>query len=414
MGTYIKRDCYLEQLKPFIGTNVIKILTGMRRTGKSVMLELIRDELSLQGVSADRFITLNFEDSAYAQLREPAALEAYVVEHMSRNGKEAGTFYLFFDEIQEVASWESCINSLRATRDVDIYITGSNSHLLSGELATFLSGRYITCTIYPFSFAEYLSLRAARRKETEQDSEPLSAGFNAYLQQGGMPFVVDLDMPQSARQRYLNDLFDSVILKDIVRRNNVRSVDQLQRICDFALANVGKTFSATSISNYFINERRPIATETVINYLRYCTEAYLLYKANREDLIGKRVLSVNEKYYCIDHALRDAVTNSSNRNIAQTLENVVYLELLRRGYEVSVGKAHDLEVDFVARCGGERHYIQVAYLLTTPETIEREERVFAQIPDHYPRHLISLDEIDMSANGIRHHYLPQFLLDESW
>jgi predicted AAA+ superfamily ATPase len=413
MSGFIRRGSYLEQIRPFIGTDVVKVLTGMRRTGKSVMLDLIQDDLMASGVPEDRFVRLDFEDKGNAPLCDADALHAYVLGRLE--GKE-GRHYLLFDEIQEVSSWETCINSLRTTRDVDIFLTGSNSRLLSGELATYLSGRYVTFTVHPFSFAEFVDARTRQLADRRPGEGALGIRehFGEYLETGGMPFVVSLGLSGQAAVRYLRDLYGSVILKDIVARNKVRSVDQLQRVVDFAFANIGKTFSANSVSNYFVNERRPISTETVINYTRYCTDAFLLYRAQREDLIGRRVLAVSEKYYCVDHALREAVGVPGNRNIAQTLENIVCLELLRRGYEVTVGKAHDLEVDFVARRGDERHYLQVSYLLSSPETIAREVRPFASIADHYPKHIVSLDEVDLSSNGVRHHYLPQFLLDQTW
>ncbi|MDR1185580.1 MAG: ATP-binding protein [Coriobacteriales bacterium] len=411
MSEFIKRDLYLEQIRPFIGTDVIKVLTGMRRTGKSVMLDLIKSDIMASGVPEDRFIRMDFEDKSNASLCNADALHEYVDGRLE--GKK-GRHYLLFDEIQEVSSWETCINSLRATKNVDIFLTGSNSRLLSGELATYLSGRYVSFTVYPFSFAEFVNAKTRHLADYKPEESNIREHFNGYLTTGGMPFVVSLGLSGQAATHYLRDLYDSVILKDVVARNNIRSVDQLQRIIDFAFANIGKTFSATSVSKYFVNEKRSISTETVINYMRYCADAFLLYKAQREDLIGRRVLTVSEKYYCVDHALREAVGVPGNRNIAQTLENIVYLELLRRGYEVTVGKTHDLEVDFVARRADERHYLQVSYLLSSPETIAREVRPFASIADHYPKHIISLDEVDLSSNGVRHHYLPQFLLAQTW
>ena len=397
----IKRERYMRRIRPFIGNELIKVLTGIRRSGKSVMLELIKDELCEQGVSAKQFITFNFESLANAKY---CTADALYDELTKRITEITGKSYLFFDEIQEVSDWEKCINSARVDFDCDIYITGSNAKLLSGELATYLGGRYVKFVIYPFSFEEYL----ASRRLTQEDIT-VSEGFKQYLNLGGMPFLTNLQADRSASLQYLR-----VVLKDVVKRNAIRDVDLLERIITYVMANIGHTFSARSISNYFKNENRKVAPETVLNYIKACCDAYLFFKISREDIIGKKILSVNEKYYIVDHGIREAVYGMGTRDIDQLLENIVCMELIRRGYDVTIGKARDKEIDFVALSGGDKIYIQVAYLLSGEETIEREFGAYDSIRDNYPKYVLSLDDFDMSRNGIKHRNIRDFLLADEW
>lgn len=404
--TMIKRERYMRRIRPFIGNELIKVLTGIRRSGKSVMLELIKDELCEQGVSAKQFITFNFESLANAKY---CTADALYDELTKRITEITGKSYLFFDEIQEVSDWEKCINSARVDFDCDIYITGSNAKLLSGELATYLGGRYVKFVIYPFSFEEYL----ASRRLTQEDIT-VSEGFKQYLNLGGMPFLTNLQADRSASLQYLRDVYSSVVLKDVVKRNAIRDVDLLERIITYVMANIGHTFSARSISNYFKNENRKVAPETVLNYIKACCDAYLFFKISREDIIGKKILSVNEKYYIVDHGIREAVYGMGTRDIDQLLENIVCMELIRRGYDVTIGKARDKEIDFVALSGGDKIYIQVAYLLSGEETIEREFGAYDSIRDNYPKYVLSLDDFDMSRNGIKHRNIRDFLLADEW
>jgi predicted AAA+ superfamily ATPase len=394
----VPRAAYLQRLQPFMDTDLVKVLTGIRRAGKSVLLAQIADDLRARGVPDDHVITVSFEDSRHAALRSAAALEGFVVDRLA-----AGRTYLLFDEIQEVSGWERCVNSLRAAHDVDIVITGSNSRLLSGELSTYLSGRYVAQVVYPFSFAEYTAARPAG---------PSRDLFLRYLDQGGLPFAVKHDLAGTDLRQYLGDLFRSVVLRDIVQRHEVRQADQLERVIAYALAETGHTLSASGISKHFKSEHRAVATETVLNYLSYCGEAYLLYRAPIHDLKGKKTLTVNEKFYCADHTLPAAA--GQGPDIAMTLENIVYLELRRRGFDVTVGRLPGAEVDFVATLGTERLYIQVSYLMPDEATRGREFGAFRGLADAYPRLVLSLDEVDLSRDGIRHHYLPDFLLDPSW
>lgn len=402
----IKRELYMSRIRPFIGGELIKVVTGIRRSGKSVMLELVKQELLESGVGAEHFISINFEDMRNAHLCNAQSLHEEVLRLSSTI---QGKAFLFFDEIQEVANWEKCINSLRVALDCDIYITGSNAKLLSGELATYLGGRYVEFVIYPFSFSEFLALYLPIFPQSS-----IQQCFQKYLVTGGMPYLSNLQYADEPSHQYLTDLFNSVMLKDIVKRNKVRDVDLLERILAFVTANVGTTFSATSLSKFLKSEHRTVAPETILNYIKYCCDAYLFYQVKRQDLQGKQLLATNEKYYIADHGIREAVFGGNMRDINLILENIVFMELLRRGYSVTVGKTGKKEVDFVCDKRGERIYIQVAYLLASEETIHREFDVYDSIRDHYPKYVVSLDEFDMSRNGIRHRNIRDFLLADSW
>lgn len=291
--------------------------------------------------------------------------------------------------------------------DFDIYITGSNAKLLSGELATYLAGRYVEFMIYPFSFQEFIeSLKLSQENITTQEA------FKKYIKYGGMPFLNNLNYSLEASMQYLKDLYSSIILKDITQRNSIRDTDLLERIISYILMNVGNTFSATSISKFFKSENRKASPETILNYIRACEEVMLIYKVQRDDLIGKKILNINEKYYIADHDIRQAIFESNERDINQIFENIIFLELLRKGYSVKVGKLNDLEIDFIATKNEERVYIQVTYLLASPETIEREFGVLEKIQDNFPKYVISIDMFDMSRNGIKHFNIIDFLLDK--
>lgn len=402
----IKREMYMSRIRPFINTDLVKVMTGIRRCGKSVMLELIKEELLQSGVNKSQFISINFEDMSYAHLQTAKALNDDIIE---RANKIEGKVYLFFDEIQEVKDWEKCINSLRVSLDCDIYITGSNAKLLSGELATYLGGRYVEFVIYPFSFAEFVELY----REIYPD-EPINMIFQKYVVFGGMPYLSNIRFEKTASIQYLHDLFNSVQLKDIVKRNNIRDVDLLERISAYVMANVGNTFSATSISKFFKSEKRNVAPDTILNYIKYCCDAYLFYQVKREDLQGKQILTSNEKYYIADHGIREAVFGGNMKDINLILENIVYMELLRRGYEVRVGRSGNKEIDFVCYKRDEKIYIQVTYLIASEETIQREFGVYDDIQDNFPKYVVSLDEFDMSRDGIKHRNIRDFLLEEEW
>jgi len=402
----IQREMYMSRIRKFIGKDLVKVLTGIRRSGKSVMLQLIQEELVGSGVNRAQFIVINFEDMRYGHL---LTAQAFHDEILRRAEGMEGKVYLFFDEIQEVADWERCINSFRVELDCDIYITGSNAKLLSGELATYLGGRYVEFVIYPFSFAEFCALYHTRDLAiSEKDC------FRKYLTMGGMPYLANLQYDESAGKQYLTDLFNSVTLKDIVKRNKVRDVDLLERIIAYVMANIGTTFSATSLSKFLKSENRKVAPETVLNYVRYCTDAFLFYQVKRQDIQGKQVLATNEKYYIADHGIREAVYGGNMRDIQLILENMVYMELLRRGYTVTVGKAGDREIDFVCQLRDQKIYVQVTYLLADPTTIDREFGVYDSVRDNFPKYVVSMDEWDMSRDGIKHCNIRDFLLMSQW
>lgn len=400
----ISREIYMKRIRPFINTELIKVFTGIRRSGKSVMLELVKNELKKSGVSDKNFLCINFEQFSNSELLDAKILHKRIVEFQkSADGK----IYLFFDEIQEVDGWEKCINSCRVDFDCDIYITGSNAKLLSGELATYLAGRYVEFVIYPFSFAEFLEMN--RQKNSQIDK---TACFMTFLKTGGMPFLANFLGDDSAKNQYLMDIYNSVVLKDVVKRNNIRDVDTLERIIAYAFSNIGHIFSATSLSKYFKSEKRNISHDTILNYLKFCADAFLIYKISRYDLEGKKVLTVNEKYYCADHGLREAVFGKNTQNIDQILENIVCLELLRRNFKVFVGKKDESEIDFIAERNGVKIYVQVAYLLASEETVRREFSVYDSIKDNFPKYVVSMDEFDFSRNGIIHRNIRDFLLGE--
>ncbi len=402
----IKRELYMKRIRPFIGSDLIKVMTGIRRCGKSVMLELIKQEIIESGVNPLQFISINFEDLSYSHLQTAKSLH----DEITNRAKDIdGKVYLFFDEIQEVKDWEKCINSFRVSLDCDIYITGSNAKLLSGELATYLGGRYVEFVIYPFSFKEFMELY-----HPINPNDSIQQCFQKYLITGGMPYLANIRYEDEPSKQYLNDLFNSVQLKDIVKRNKIRDVDLLERIIAYVIANVGTTFSARSLTKFLKSEQRTVAPETILNYIKYCCDAYLFYQVKRVDLQGKQILSTNEKYYIADHGIREAVFGGNMRDINLILENIIYLELLRRGYKVTVGKTGEKEIDFVCDKRGDKLYVQVTYLLASEDTIKREFGAYDHIRDNFPKYVVSLDEFDMSQNGIKHRNIRDFLLAEKW
>lgn len=402
----IKRELYMKRIRPFIGSDLIKVMTGIRRCGKSVMLELIKQELIESGVNPTQFISINFEDLSFSHLQTAQSLHDEITSHAKKIG---GKVYLFFDEIQEVKDWEKCINSFRVSLDCDIYITGSNAKLLSGELATYLGGRYVEFVIYPFSFGEFIELYHSINPDVS-----IQQCFQKYLITGGMPYLANIRYADEPSKQYLQDLFNSVQLKDIVKRNKIRDVDLLERIIAYVIANVGTNFSASSLAKFLKSEQRTVAPETILNYIKYCCDDYLFYQVKRVDLQGKQILSTNEKYYIADHGIREAVYGGNMRDINLILENIVYLELLRRGYKVTVGKTREKEIDFVCDKQGDKLYVQVTYLLASENTIKREFGAYDTIRDNFPKYVISLDEFDMSRNGIKHQSIRDFLLAEQW
>lgn len=400
----IKREHYLSQIRPFIDqVDLIKVMVGVRRSGKSVMLELIKEELLGNGVTEAQVVSINFEDMTYAQLNNATKLHEYIKARIEGNRDRS---YVFLDEIQEVQDWEKCINSLRVNSNVDIYITGSNAKMLSGEYATLLSGRYVEFKIYPFSFSEYCEAKKANGNIKTNEEY-----FIEYVKYGGLPFLATINLSDTAKAQYLKDIYASVLIKDIVKRNRLRDVDMLERIIAYTIKNVGCTFSANSLALYLKSEYRRASIDTVINYLNACEKAFLFYRISRNDLEGKKILQINEKYYLADHGIRQALYGDNQYDIGIVLENIVCLELLRQGYKVSVGKVGEKEIDFVCEKNGKLLYVQVCYLLASEKTKEREFSVYDNIKDNYPKYVVSMDKFDMSRNGIIHKNIIDFLLD---
>jgi len=397
----ISRESYIHQIRPFVGKDIIKVLIGMHRTGKSFLLALIKRELVKSGVSPEFILQYNFESFQTLELRTSLTL----YDDIEKSMQKKGTYYLLLDEIQEVEDWEALVNSLRVDFDVDIYLTGSNAQLLSGELATLLAGRYVEIAVYPFSFREFLEM--AEVLELKKESEEL---FENYLELGGMPFLANLELKREPSLQYLDDIYRSVLLKDVIERYRIRDVDLLERIILYVISNIGRTFSAKSISDYLKNEKRRIASETVYNYIKACEEACLLFRVPRQDLVGKKILKTQEKIFVCDHGLRQAVYGRNLQNIEQILENIIFMELMRRGYRITVGKVLQREIDFVADKQEHRLYFQVCYLLATEEVIDREFSVLEGLKDNYPKYVLSLDKTNFSRNGINHMHIKDFLL----
>jgi hypothetical protein len=398
----IKRELYIKRIRPFFNKNIVKILVGMRRSGKSVMLQLIKNELMETGTKEEQFIYINFESEKNSQLKHPDALYKSVSDRIE---KITGKAYIMLDEIQEVEEWQKVINSFMVDFDADIYITGSNAKLLSGEFATYLAGRYVEIVIYPFSYSEVLDLYKADKNDFDENKV-----FLEYLQFVGMPFLYGIGYEPEASILYLTDIYNSVILKDVVQRNHIRDVELLDRIIKFIISNVGSTFSSKSISDYLKSEQRTVAPETVYNYISACENAYLFHRAAKQNLMGKALLRTQDKVFLSDHGIREAIYGNNRRDVEKTLENIVYMELLRRGYKVTVGSINGKEIDFVAERRNEKLYIQVTYVMGNEDTINREFEPLLAIRDNYPKFVISmLDEIDMSRDGIRHVNIREFL-----
>ncbi|MDR1100781.1 MAG: ATP-binding protein [Clostridiales bacterium] len=391
----IKRESYLKQIRPFVDTDLVKVLIGFRRSGKSVLLEQIRDELKSQNI-----IYVNFEELENEHLLHYKSLNDYIM-NIAGNSKEK--FYVFLDEIQEVEEWEKVVNSLRAKPNFDVYITGSNSKLLSSDLATYLGGRYISIEVFPFSYKEY--------KEQNPDNT-----LDDYIKHGGMPFLSQIGFDADFGKKYLVDVFNSVVLKDIAKRHKIRDIELLERIIGYALANVGKTFSANSITKFFKSEGRIVAPETIMNYLNYCEAAFLFYRLGHEHANSKRMLQVNDKYYVVDHGLREAVTGKNLESTEIILENIVHLELLRRGYKVKIGVLdnNDWEIDFVAEKEGEdKLYLQICYKLDGKDTVDREFRSLLEVKDNYPKYVL-YKESSLKGNlkGIPPKNIEDWLLEQ--
>lgn len=402
----VARSVYFKKIIPFIDKPVVKVISGIRRCGKSVMMEQIRQYLLKNGVAPGCILSFNFESLADERVKSFESVAAAI--KAARENCGGKKIYLFFDEIQELDGWEKLVNSFLVDFDCDIFITGSNAKLLSGELATYLAGRFVEIKMYPFSFAESLeALQFLQPAVSEKDA------FKIYLNTGGYPFLYNFNFTEPQKKQYLDDIFNSIILKDICNRYKVRDVALLKSLITFFIANVGNTFSSSSLIKYLKNEKRSLSTETVYNYLEYCKEACLLHLAPRQNLEGKELLATQEKIFIADHGIRQSLFMKNQKDINQILENIVYIELLRRGCVVTVGKSKNQEIDFCAQNENGLSYYQVAYLLADEETVRREFGVYDSVKDNYPKYVLSLDDFDFSQNGIVHKNVIQWLLEEA-
>ena len=400
----IDRNQFMRKIRPFIGTDVIKVITGLRRCGKSIFLEQIKNEIKKLHGDDSTIVSFNLEDDENEKFLKKGVLYDHVNRILKENPKKK--VYIFLDEIHDVEGWERCVNSLRLRKNADLYITGSNSKLLSGELATYLTGRYVEIKMTPFSFPEFLEATDSSDKKCD-----LEQRFFRYLDFGGIPFLSHIGYDPEASKDYLKDLYGAILLKDVVRRRKIRDVDLLDRIVRYVMNETGHAFSARSISDFFKSEKRIVAPETVLNYISACEEAFLFSRVKRQDLIGKRILAVDEKYYVSDLGLRRAVIGGRiAKDIDIALENAVYAELIRRGYDVTIGRARNREIDFVCDKDGERSFIQVSYLLASDETKDREYGAFDLIKSRGKRILLTMDRLDMSTDEIEHHYIPSWLI----
>ncbi len=395
----ITRNDYLERIRPFYESDLIKVLIGIRRCGKSVLLKQIESELIEKDVMKSHLIYLNFEDLSYSFIENEIDLHQYISEKMIDDKK----YYLMFDEIQNVANFEKAINSFRATINCSIFLTGSNGKLLSGELATHLSGRYVSFKIMPFSFLEMCKIKNLDTKKVQDED------FIEYLNYGGMPQRF-LMQTETETKVYLRDLYNSIVLRDIVQRSKIKEVDILNRIVEYMVMNTSQIFSAKSISKFFESINRKVSTETIYSYIDYISASLIMNKAVRYDIRGKRILTRSDKYYLTDLGLSKINNTGFKTEIGALIENIVYNEFIHRGYEVFVGKTTKGEIDFIVIDGNERRYYQVAYLLADEKVINREFGAFDSIDDNYPKYVLSMDKFDFSRDGIKHINVIDYLL----
>lgn len=393
------RERYLKLIRPFYDQELIKVLIGIRRSGKSVILKQIIDELKENNVDDNHIIYINFEDYDYEEYTDPKKLNNYVKERIIDDKK----YYIFFDEIQNALEWEKVVNSLRATKNTSIFITGSNSDLLSSDLATHIAGRYVSFKITPFTFDEVCKLLNIT------DNRDIEDAFNDYIKWGGMPqrFMQKDDI---SRKTYLNDIYDSIIIKDIVKRFNIKDIDLLNRIVTYILTTPSQAFSPDSLKKYMQSDSRNVSLETLYNYLDYITRANLISKAERYDVRGKRILTGKYKYYLTDLGFTNILSEGKKEQIGAYLENIVYNELIARGYNVNIGTLENGEIDFIATRFNEKIYIQVTYILSDEIVIDREFNAYKKIEDNYPKYVLSMDKFDLSQNGIIHKNIIDWLL----
>lgn len=401
----IKREKYLSKIRPFYDIDLIKVITGIRRCGKSVILKQIIDELLEQGIKKEHIIYINFEFKEYSFIKNDDDLYDYVKNKLVDKNK----YYVFFDEIQKIDKWELTVNSLKAElgEGISLFLTGSNSDLLSSELATHIAGRYVSFNVYPFTFKEVCELKKIENKNRYE----LKEVFDEYMIWGGMPqrFVMT---DEEQIKTYLSDVYNSIVIKDIVERFNVKDLDLFNRIVEYIVTTPSQTFSADSLAKYFEADNRNVTKNTLYNYLEYMCKGLLIHKADRYDVRGKRILNGKYKYYLTDLGLGQIMNVSKKMQLGAYLENVVYNELLSRGYDVKVGTFENSEIDFIATRFNEKLYFQVAYQLSD-DIVDREFGAYNNINDNYPKYVISTDTFDFSQNGIIHKNIIDWLLSDS-
>ena len=397
----IKREIYLNKIREFYSTDLIKVITGIRRCGKSVLLKQIIEEIMEDGIDEDHIIYINFEDVEYDFIKDYLKLNEYVKEKI----KDQQKYYLFFDEVQMVDAWEKAINSFKATLNVSIFVTGSNSKLLSGELATLLSGRYVSFKLAPFSFKEVITLKQLTDRRDIEDA------FDDYLLWGGLPQRFEMKSLEGTKT-YLSDVFDAIVLKDIVSRHNIKNVSLFHRTMEFLVTNPSQSFSPKNMLDQFQKEKIPVSTRTIYQCLDYAEEALLMEKVSGFDIRGKKILTRKDKYYLTDLGLGQILNVNKKTQFGFYLENIVYNELIVRGYEVSVGNNNGKEIDFIATKYNQKEYYQVCYDLSSKITEEREFGAYTNIVDNYPKYVLSMDTLDYSQNGIIHKNVINWLLED--
>ena len=398
----IIRERYLTKIRPFYDQDLIKVIMGIRRCGKSVLLLQIIDELKEKGIPESQIIYINFENEDYNFIKNDIDLHNYIKEKIINEEK----YYLFFDEIQNIKDWEKAINSFKASKNVSIFITGSNSDLLSGELATHLAGRYVSFKIYPLTFSEVCELKNIKEKEDIEEA------FDDYITWGGMPqrFMLTDEMQTKT---YLSDVYDSIVVKDIITRFGIKDLDLFNRIVEYIVTTPSQNFSAESLSNYFANkDNREVSKVTLYNYLEYMSKAMLINKADRYDIRGKRILNGKYKYYLTDLGLGQVKNIGKRQQLGAYLENIVYNELISRGYDVKIGNLEKAEIDFIATRFKEKIYIQVAYILADDTVMDREFGAYKGIEDNYPKYVLTMDKHDFSQEGIIHKNVIDWLLEK--
>ena len=398
----IKREMYLKKIRDSYDSELIKIIVGVRRLGKSVLMMQIIDELKEKGINEDHIIYINFEDYDYTDYTKPKEFNKYIKDKIKDNDK----YYLLFDEIQNVEDFEKVINSFRVTMNVSIFITGSNSKVLSGDLSTHLAGRYINIKMMPFTFSEYLELQNSQGIIKDKDE-----AFLEYVEWGGMPQIYNSTSIQE-RKMYLRDLYNTVILKDIVERNNIKDVNLLNRVIQFMMENIGGVISANSITKFLKNDNVITSVDTVLNYIEYINNSMIASKTSRYNIRGKSVMTLLEKYYVVDLGLLQLKSSPIEKKVGGRLENIVYNELIARGYDVYIGKTDNGEIDFVVDDFGDRFYIQVADYLSSDEVVEREFGAYKNVADNFPKYVITMDKINYSRDGIIHKNIIDWLLEK--